>query len=216
MGMRTKAVHDGDDWVLNGTKCWMSGVVQADWYTVFAKTADDVTARKHDSITAFIVERALGRRRGRRDRPQDGRARRRHRRAAAARRAGAGRATSSARSAASGWPCSASTRCGRSWRRAASAWPRARSCTPTEYVQQREAFGKTIADFQGIQWEIAKLATEIEAARLLTYRVGVDGRPGPVHQGVGALPVDGQVLRHRAGGAGVEPGRCSCSARPAT
>jgi alkylation response protein AidB-like acyl-CoA dehydrogenase len=40
----------------------------------------------------------------------------------------------------------------------------------TEYVKEREAFGQTIADFQGIQWEIAKLATEIEAARLLTYR----------------------------------------------
>jgi alkylation response protein AidB-like acyl-CoA dehydrogenase len=40
----------------------------------------------------------------------------------------------------------------------------------TEYVQQREAFTKTIADFQGIQWEIAKLAVDIEAARLLTYR----------------------------------------------
>src|SRR5438477_8010939 len=40
----------------------------------------------------------------------------------------------------------------------------------TEYDQERAAFGKTIADFQGIQWEIAKLATEIEAARLLTYR----------------------------------------------
>jgi alkylation response protein AidB-like acyl-CoA dehydrogenase len=39
-----------------------------------------------------------------------------------------------------------------------------------EYVKAREAFGKTIADFQGIQWEIAKIATEIEAARLLTYR----------------------------------------------
>src|SRR3954471_2717620 len=59
MGMRTKAVHDGDSWVLTGTKCWMSGVVQADWYTVFAKTAADVTARKHDAITAFIVDRSL-------------------------------------------------------------------------------------------------------------------------------------------------------------
>jgi hypothetical protein len=39
-----------------------------------------------------------------------------------------------------------------------------------DYVQQRRAFGGTIADFQGIQWEIAKLAVEIEAARLLTYR----------------------------------------------
>src|SRR5207302_1506666 len=40
----------------------------------------------------------------------------------------------------------------------------------TDYVQQRAAFDRTIADFQGVQWEIAKLATEIEAARLLTYR----------------------------------------------
>jgi alkylation response protein AidB-like acyl-CoA dehydrogenase len=40
----------------------------------------------------------------------------------------------------------------------------------TEYVKNRPAFGKTIAEFQGIQWEIAKMATEIEAARLLTYR----------------------------------------------
>ena len=39
-----------------------------------------------------------------------------------------------------------------------------------EYVQQRRAFERTIADFQGIQWKIAELATEIEAARLLTYR----------------------------------------------
>jgi alkylation response protein AidB-like acyl-CoA dehydrogenase len=40
----------------------------------------------------------------------------------------------------------------------------------TEYVKNRPAFGKTISEFQGIQWEIAKCATEIEAARLLTYR----------------------------------------------
>src|SRR3954447_14289066 len=38
MGMRTRAVRDGDDWVLTGTKCWMSGVRQADWYCVFAKS----------------------------------------------------------------------------------------------------------------------------------------------------------------------------------
>jgi len=39
-----------------------------------------------------------------------------------------------------------------------------------EYVKQREAFERRIADFQGIQWKIAELAAEIEAARLLTYR----------------------------------------------
>ena len=40
----------------------------------------------------------------------------------------------------------------------------------TDYVKERQAFGQTIADFQGIRWEIAKCATDIEAARLLTYR----------------------------------------------
>jgi len=38
------------------------------------------------------------------------------------------------------------------------------------YAKERQAFGATIADFQGIQWKIAELAAEIEAARLLTYR----------------------------------------------
>jgi alkylation response protein AidB-like acyl-CoA dehydrogenase len=59
-GMRTRAVPDtaggAGGWVLTGTKCWMSGVVEADWYTVFAKTGDP-SSRAHDSITAFIVER---------------------------------------------------------------------------------------------------------------------------------------------------------------
>ena len=40
----------------------------------------------------------------------------------------------------------------------------------TTYVRGRQAFGQTIADFQGIQWEIAKCAVDIEASRLLTYR----------------------------------------------
>ena len=57
VGMRTKAVRDGDDWVLTGTKCWMSGVVQADWYCVFAKTGP-ADSRKHDDISCFIVERS--------------------------------------------------------------------------------------------------------------------------------------------------------------
>ncbi|HWE69225.1 MAG TPA: acyl-CoA dehydrogenase family protein, partial [Acidimicrobiales bacterium] len=57
MGMRTRAIADSDGgWILNGTKCWMSGVREADWYTVFAKTSEP-TSRAHDSITAFIVEK---------------------------------------------------------------------------------------------------------------------------------------------------------------
>jgi len=38
-----------------------------------------------------------------------------------------------------------------------------------KYAQQRRAFGKTISDFQAIQWMIADMQTELEAARALTY-----------------------------------------------
>jgi butyryl-CoA dehydrogenase len=39
-----------------------------------------------------------------------------------------------------------------------------------KYAQEREAFGAKIADFEAIQWKLADMATEIDAARLLTYR----------------------------------------------
>src|SRR5947208_399260 len=57
MGMRTRAVPDGDGWVLTGTKCWMSGVAQADWYCVFAKTGP-ADSRQHADISCFIVDRS--------------------------------------------------------------------------------------------------------------------------------------------------------------
>ena len=40
------------------------------------------------------------------------------------------------------------------------------------YSKSREAFGRPIAELQAIQWKLANMATEIEAARLLTYRAG--------------------------------------------
>ncbi len=48
------------------------------------------------------------------------------------------------------------------------------------YVQQRQAFGQRLADFQGIQWAIADMATRISAARLLVYQAATlrdQGRP---------------------------------------
>ncbi|MGB9146308.1 MAG: acyl-CoA dehydrogenase family protein, partial [Acidobacteriaceae bacterium] len=41
------------------------------------------------------------------------------------------------------------------------------------YVKQRKQFGKAIAEFQGIQWQLADMATELDAARLLTLRAAV-------------------------------------------
>jgi len=42
-----------------------------------------------------------------------------------------------------------------------------------KYVKERRQFGKAIAEFQGIQWKLADMATELDAARLLTQRAAV-------------------------------------------
>jgi alkylation response protein AidB-like acyl-CoA dehydrogenase len=52
--MTTRAVKDGDHWVLNGRKIWVSYVPQADFTVVLARTA---AGRDHRGITAFIVDR---------------------------------------------------------------------------------------------------------------------------------------------------------------
>jgi len=171
MGMRTRATPDpksSGGWVLNGTKCWMSGVAEADWYTVFAKTSDPAS-RAHDSVTAFIVDKAWpGVEVGRTDHKMgvrgvdtgelllnDVRVPSQNVIGEVGGFALAMLGLNSMR------PVVAARGIGL----AEGALMYA-----TEYVKQREAFGKTIADFQGIQWEIARCATDIEAARLLTYR----------------------------------------------
>jgi alkylation response protein AidB-like acyl-CoA dehydrogenase len=169
--MRTRATPDPDHeggWVLNGVKCWMSGVAQADWYTVFAKTGDP-SSRRHDSITAFVVERSSeGVSVGSIDQKMG------------VRGVDTGELVLSDvrvppenvigevggfRLAMLGLNSMRPIVAARGIGLAEGALMYA-----VEYTQQRRAFGATIADFQGIQWEIAKLAVEIEAARLLTYR----------------------------------------------
>lgn len=171
MGMRTRAVPDPDragGWVLSGGKCWMSGVREADWYTVFAKTADP-TSRAHDSITAFIVERSWdGVSVGRTDHKMG------------VRGVDTGELlldgvrvpgenvigeVGGFRLAMLGLNSMRPIVAARGIGLAEGALMYA-----TEYVKQRAAFNRTIADFQGIQWEIAKCAVDVEAARLLTYR----------------------------------------------
>jgi alkylation response protein AidB-like acyl-CoA dehydrogenase len=53
-GMLTKAVQDGDEWVINGTKNWITNLGVADFYVVFAVT--DPQAGHSRGITAFVVE----------------------------------------------------------------------------------------------------------------------------------------------------------------
>lgn len=168
-GMRTSVRPDPSTpggLLLSGVKCWISGGMQADWYVVFAKKGDPAS-RSHRDIGAFLVDaHAPGVTRPRVDAkmgvkgidtteivfddvrvaPED---------------VIDGDFSLIMRSLNAMRPIVAARGIGL----AEGALMYA-----TRYVQQREAFGQTIADFQGIQWEIAKCATEIEAARLLTYR----------------------------------------------
>jgi alkylation response protein AidB-like acyl-CoA dehydrogenase len=52
--MRTRAVRDGDSWVLNGTKCWITGAGVSTYYTVMAKTDPSAGAR---GVSAFVVHK---------------------------------------------------------------------------------------------------------------------------------------------------------------
>ena len=168
MGMRTRAERDGDGWRLTGTKCWMSGVVQADWYCVFAKTGP-ADSRAHDSISVFIVERGFeGVSVGRTDKKMG------------VKGVDTGELLldnvfvpdenvvgeiGGFQLCMQGLNAMRPIVAARGIGLAAGALMYA-----VEYAKERAAFTKTIADFQGTQWRIAELATEIEAARLLTYR----------------------------------------------
>jgi len=171
MGMRTTAVRDGDGWRLSGTKCWMSGVDVADWYVVFAKTGP-VASRDHDSVSAFVVERSseglsvgpFDRKMGVRgvntgqlhlDRvwvPRENVV------------GEVGGFRTAMRNLNSMRPIVAARGLGLAEGALRYAM---------DYVKERPAFGQTVADFQGIRWKVAELATEIEAARLLTYRAAM-------------------------------------------
>src|SRR5918999_3375753 len=55
------------------------------------------------------------------------------------------------------------------------------------YVRERRQFGKRISEFQAIQWKLADMATEIEAARLLVYRAAWLREQGRPHTDAGAM-----------------------------
>ena len=60
MGMKSNAIKDGDDWILNGSKHFISGPIMPDFAIVFAATGEDQTPRgPRKRITAFLVDVGL-------------------------------------------------------------------------------------------------------------------------------------------------------------
>ena len=176
--MRTSARRDGDAWVLNGTKNFITNGASADIAVVFAQTQPDDGSTggseranaRHRGIAAFIVEKGtpgfsvgkLEHKLGIRGSDtaqllfQDCRV------PAANVLGGAGE----------GFKIALSTLDGGRISIAAQAVGIARACLEDSlaYAKEREAFGKKIVEFQAIQWKLADMATEIDAARLLVWR----------------------------------------------
>ena len=83
-----------------------------------------------------------------------------------------------------------SLRCGWGWRKGLEA--------ALKYSKQRKQFGKAISEFQAIQFKLADMATEIDAARLLTMRAA---RMKDAGMKLTLESIDGEAVRERSGGA---------------
>lgn len=166
-GIKTTATLDGDDYVLNGTKTFVTNGEEAGLIIVFARTGDG-DAKK--SLTAFLVEKGTpGLRVGKKERKLGVRAASltelvfedcRVPRENVLGGVGEGYRVALA-SLDSGRIGIASQAVGIA---------QASLEASIKHAKERVQFGVPIASFQAIQWMIADMATEIEAARLLTYR----------------------------------------------
>jgi alkylation response protein AidB-like acyl-CoA dehydrogenase len=168
--MKTRAVRDGDSWVLNGTKMWITNAGVSQFYTVMAVTGPGQGAR---GISAFVVDKddpgvSFGppeKKLGIKGSPtrqvilEDARI-------PADRIIG---------EPGTGFKTALATLDHTRITIAAQALGIAQGALDyaTGYVQQREQFGQPISDFQGIQFMLADMAMKLEAARQLTYHAAI-------------------------------------------
>ena len=165
--MRTRAVRDGDDWILNGTKAWITNAGESQYYTTFAVTDPD--GRRGANVSAFVVDKsdpgvsfgAKERKLGIKGSPtrelilQNVRI-------PASRLVGA---------PGEGLKLALRTLDHTRVTIGAQAVGIAQAALDlaVDYVQERRQFGKAIAEFQGLQFMLADMAMNLEAARQLVY-----------------------------------------------
>jgi alkylation response protein AidB-like acyl-CoA dehydrogenase len=163
--MTTRAVRDGDDWVISGSKTWITNAGVSDVYTVFARTSED----RHTGITAFLVEAEWGvevdkleHKLGIKASPT-GVIRLDEVRVPDSHRLG---------------------EVGDGFKVAMHTLDRSRPTIGAQavgiaqgaldyavgYMKERRTFGRPIADNQGLQWMVADAAMRVEAARGLVYK----------------------------------------------
>ena len=163
--MTTRAVRDGDHWVLNGRKIWISRAERADWTIVMAVT--DKTRGTRGGISAFIVDKGTPGFKVERRIPMLGGVSTYevsfdNCRIPAGQRLGA---------EGSGFAPMQARLSSRRVQMAAWCIGRAQRALDMvcEYAPQRRTFGAPLSDRQSVQWGVADAATRIHACRLMTY-----------------------------------------------
>jgi alkylation response protein AidB-like acyl-CoA dehydrogenase len=167
-GMRTRAVRDGSDWLIDGTKNWITNLGVADFYIVFAVT--DPTAGHSRGISAFVVEA---------DRPGFSVGKLEHK--MGIRGSPTGQpifdqvripAENLIGNENQGFKVAMATLDRSRLGVAAQATGIAQGATDfaAAYARERHQFGKPIASFQAIQFKLAEMETRTAAARELLYR----------------------------------------------
>ena len=174
-GAQTKAVEDGDSWVLNGSKCFITNGKVADIYIIFAVTdiVEDARGRKQKKFSAFIVEKGTpGFTFGTKEKKMGIRASSTYElifqdcRIPKENLLGV---------RGKGFPMAMHTLDGGRIGIAAQALGIAAGALETtiNYVKERKQFGRTIAQQQNTQFVLADLATKVEAAQLLVYKAAM-------------------------------------------
>lgn len=173
-GCQTKAVLDGDEWVLNGSKCFITNGKEADVYIIIAVTGKvEKRGRMQKEISAFIVEKGTpGFTFGTKENKMgicgsstyeliftDCRIPKENLLGAKGK----------------GFGIAMHTLDGGRIGIAAQALGIAEGALETtiNYVKERKQFGRSIAQFQNTQFQLADMATKVEAAKLLVYRAAM-------------------------------------------
>ena len=174
-GIRTKAVREGDEWVLNGTKRWISNAGVSEYYTVVALTDPDAGSK---GFTAFVVEKgdpgfsfgAPEKKLGINGSPTtelyfD------NTRIPADRILGA---------EGQGLAIALGTLDHTRVTIAAQAVGIAQGALDYArgYIKERKQFGKPVAEFQGLQFMLADMGLKVEAARQITYAAAAKSERG--------------------------------------
>ena len=169
-GMRTTAVKMGDEYVINGSKCFITNGGYADYYTVYAKTDKDAG---HKGISAFVVDRELDGVSV--DKKEDKLGQRASNTATISFNDVRVPKENMLGDENHGFKLAMMTLDRTRPGVAAMAVGIARAAFEfaTEYSKERVQFGVPIAMHQAIQFMIADMATKIEAARLLVWQSGV-------------------------------------------